>query len=175
MKKAVSYLLLLSFIIPFWGAFSVLLYQKNQHRIEIKQKIKAGLIPEELTLLTFSKADAETLLHWQHNKEFEFNGQMYDVVERGQSGDSLWFLSYWDHHETKIKRSLDRLISTSTKPIVHDRSASSLAYLQLKVSFIEEILAFEGNNDYKNILNPAYFVSNFNAEIDSPLTPPPQV
>ncbi len=175
MKKSISILLLISFIIPFWGAVTILQFQKTKTRIEVKKQIKAGLFPEELTLLKFSKMEARALLHWEHNKEFEFNGQMYDIIERGQSGDSLWFLSYWDHHETKIKRKLNKLFSSNAKPIVHNRDAIAISFSQIKANFCENTSHLLYANESKCLSPLEYSTSVFHTDIGSPTTPPPQV
>ncbi len=175
MKKIISFLLLLSFAIPFWGAVTVLQFQKAKTRKEVKKQIKAGLFPEELTLLVFSKTEAKGLLHWEHDKEFEFNGQMYDVVERGQSGDSVWFLSYWDHHETKIKKSLKDLISSNVKSIIHNRASSATSFLQIKANFFQYASHLLKANESEFLSKPVYIAQIFHTDIDSPITPPPQV
>ncbi len=154
---------------------TILQFQKAQTRLEVKKQIKAGFLLEELTLLKFSKTEADELLHWEHDKEFEFNGQMYDIVEHGESGDSLWFLSYWDHHETKIKRKLNELISSNVKPIVHSRDAVATSFIQIKANFFQYTYHLLNANVRKYLSKPEYIAQIFHTDIDSPTTPPPQV
>ncbi|MFA5669137.1 MAG: hypothetical protein WC967_07830 [Balneolaceae bacterium] len=138
MKKAVSILLMLSFILPFWGAFSLLQFQKYQIKADTKAAIKKGLAPEELILLTFAKEEAPSLLHWKHDWEFEYDGQMYDVVEKHVEDDSLSYLVFWDYEETKVKRKLNRLVSEVAKPFVHDRKPSSIRFFKLNIQFFDQ-------------------------------------
>lgn len=66
---------------------------------------------KELVLLKFTKAEKETKLRWKHSKEFEFKGQMYDVVESEISGDTLFYRCWWDNEETKLNKKLTNLVS----------------------------------------------------------------
>ena len=56
----------------------------------------AGIDKSELVLFKFSKEETTTKLNWKHAKEFEFNQQMYDVVEKQVSKDSIHYWCWWD-------------------------------------------------------------------------------
>ena len=62
-------------------------------------------------LIKFSKAEIKTKLHWKHAKEFEFNYQMYDIVEKQVSKDSIYYWCWWDFKETKLSKQLDNLLA----------------------------------------------------------------
>jgi hypothetical protein len=53
-----------------------------------------------LEWLSFSRHEAKTLLRWEHDHEFEWEGRMYDVKEKRISADSLWIWCYLDEKET---------------------------------------------------------------------------
>ncbi len=53
--------------------------------------------------LKFSKTEITTKLNWKHSKEFEFNNQMYDVVDKVVTRDSIRYWCWWDFKETEIK------------------------------------------------------------------------
>lgn len=61
---------------------------------------------EELVLLAFTETDSKRCLRWEHSREFEYNGQMYDVAESWKEGDTLFYRCWWDHAETKLNRGL---------------------------------------------------------------------
>lgn len=70
----------------------------------------AGLDESRLVKLVFTHEEAKAMLQWEHSKEFEYNGQLYDVV-RQQSGASL--ITYWcfpDHAETRLQKQLTALL-----------------------------------------------------------------
>ena len=64
-------------------------------------------LPEsELTLLVFSRSEARSFLRWEHEREFEYRGQMYDISRSEEVGDSLYFWVWPDHAETALNRAL---------------------------------------------------------------------
>lgn len=66
--------------------------------------------PEEVYVhFAFSKVETETLLRWEHSKEFEYEGEMYDVVRAETRNDSVFYTLWWDHEETEINQKLARL------------------------------------------------------------------
>jgi hypothetical protein len=78
---------------------------------EVKHWMIAGMDKESLVLLKFSEQEARSTLRWEHAGEFEFNGNMYDVVETRQLGDTLYYYCWWDHAETQLNRQLEALVS----------------------------------------------------------------
>jgi hypothetical protein len=104
-------LFLLSFGMPFSGTCYFLKQQKRMVKKEIKKQIIAGIDKNELVCLIFANTEVQTGLRWEHAKEFEFNGEMYDVVESETIGDSTHFWCWWDHEETKLNIRLRRLVA----------------------------------------------------------------
>lgn len=43
-------------------------------------------------------------------EEFEFNNQMYDIVDKVISKDSVQYWCWWDFKETKLNKQLDELL-----------------------------------------------------------------
>lgn len=85
-------------------------HQARQVRREVKHQIIAGIDKEELTLLSFTQAEKEQL-HWKHDKEFEYQGHMYDIVETEVKGDTIYYWCWWDHKETKLNQQLTKLLN----------------------------------------------------------------
>lgn len=89
-------------------------YEKTEYRVKkkIKHQIIAGIDKEELVPLTFHVNDTLNQLEWKHSKEFKFQGEMYDIVERSfhQSKDSLTYWCWWDYEETALNKQLHKLV-----------------------------------------------------------------
>ena len=68
-----------------------------------------GMGKERLVRLAFTKGQVDTLLRWEHAREFEFQNQMYDVLEQKNQGDSIVYWCWWDQEETLLNRNLDDL------------------------------------------------------------------
>ena len=60
----------------------------------------------ELSLIKLHRDDVNKLLRWEHDSEFEYAGEMYDIVERVIIGDSIHYYCWWDHEETALNKQL---------------------------------------------------------------------
>lgn len=70
-----------------------------------------GIDKEELVLLKFTSEQQALHLDWKHSKEFEYAGEMYDIVEQFTKNDTTYFYCWWDKEETALNRQLDNLIA----------------------------------------------------------------
>ena len=99
-------LLLLSLSAPTLALYSWLQGKKFVHREEVSEWMEEDLPESELTLLVFSRSEARSFLRWEHEREFEYHGQMYDISRSEEVGDSLYFWVWPDHAETALNRAL---------------------------------------------------------------------
>jgi hypothetical protein len=98
-------------LLPLLGAYFFLQYQKKQIKREVKWKMIEGLDVSELVIMKFSKEQTVTELNWKHTKEFEYQGEMYDIVEKHDLGDSIEYVLWWDYAETLLNQQLQALVS----------------------------------------------------------------
>jgi len=103
-------LLFLCFVAPLATTFLVLQYQKKQVRKAVKWKMITGIDKEELVLLKFTEKEKQSLLNWKHDREFEYKGEMYDIVEIELKNDTTYYWCWWDHEETRLNKQLSELI-----------------------------------------------------------------
>jgi len=101
-------ILLISLFLPVVGMFGWLHYQKRVVRKEIKHRIIEGIDRGELVLLSFTEKTAANL-RWEHAREFEYQGEMYDVVETVVEGDTTHYWCWPDKEESKLNRQLAAL------------------------------------------------------------------
>ncbi len=105
--RYVSVILLFSVLAaPLLGGWVWLEVEKKLVKREVKHRMIEGLDVSELTRLVFTLYEAETALEWEHAREFEYRGEMYDVVECFEKNDSVVYLCWWDHEETALNREL---------------------------------------------------------------------
>ena len=97
-------------IAPAVVTYSWLQQRKRAVKKEVKWKMIAGIDKSELVLLKFSKVETTTKLKWKHSKEFEFNNQMYDIVDKITTKDSVKYWCWLDFEETKLNKQLDNLL-----------------------------------------------------------------
>lgn len=104
------------FIAPMGLTYAVLKMKQWQVREQVEQQILQGVDKGELVELTFTLEESEAL-KWEHDREFEYKGQSYDVVEKEVHGDSITYYVWWDKIETRIKSQLAELVA---KALNHD-------------------------------------------------------
>ena len=104
-------MLLFCFGAPFYGTCFFLQHQKHVVKKEIKRQIIAGIDKKELVHLKFSGSELHAELYWEHEKEFEYAGEMYDVVKQKTIGDTIHFWCWPDHQETGLNQMLRKLVN----------------------------------------------------------------
>jgi hypothetical protein len=111
LKRGFVILFLLSLLVPPGATWLYLQCRKQQVKANVKAQLLAGAELPELVELKFALKDIHNrkLLRWEHDGEFEYRRQMYDIVEQCIEGDSIRYLCYWDKLETKLNFQLDRL------------------------------------------------------------------
>lgn len=77
----------------------------------MKSQVYAGMDKAKLVLLKFTEAEKENELDWEHSKEFEYHGEMYDVVEFETKGDTTYYWCWADKKETRLNTRLEELIA----------------------------------------------------------------
>lgn len=114
-KNILGLFLFFTLLAPVIGTYGWLQFQKRAIRKQVKKEMILGMDLSELTLLKFSKAEK---LRWENVGEFEYKGQMYDVVGSEMAGDSITYWCWWDHEETqldqKIKTLVNRILGNDT-------------------------------------------------------------
>lgn len=125
-------LLLLILLCPTALAYLFFAWQKHQVKEAVKARLLAGMDASELTELKFSRGDAEVMLKWEEEREFEYRGQMYDVVDVAIEGDSIRYLCYRDQAESRLKQELKRLIASPLKkdPATADNTQRLATFFQ---------------------------------------------
>lgn len=103
-------LLALVFLVdPISGVFAWIHLEKAIVRGEARRHIVSGAGEDGLVVLEFTKTEAESLLRWEHPREFEYDGQMYDIADSWTRGDTVFYRCWWDRAETRLNNRLREL------------------------------------------------------------------
>lgn len=97
-------------VVPIISTYTYLHITKQKIRKDVKHKILGKLEKENLILLNFTRAEAENL-EWKHSREFEFQGQMYDIIRKETHGENISFWCWNDNEETKINKQINSLLA----------------------------------------------------------------
>jgi len=167
--------LLLVLIAPALTTYFWIQYQKSLVKREVKWKMIEGIDKNELVLLKFTDVESKTLLRWKHSKEFEYNLQMYDIVETKVVGDSLYYWCWWDYKETELNKQLAELVKNTLNNSPQKKEKQEHLFSFFKSLFSSN--KFNLDKVYpaqKTEQNNIYLTSLFSNKI-SPPTPPPQL
>lgn len=120
----------------------------------VQKSIKEKKIsPENLSVLAFNISDLEKNKYdfiWKKpNKEFRFNGKMYDIEDKKIKGDSIYYTVYYDHKENI----LEELFSLHQKDSKKDKSQNTIQRVLLVGFYFEEIKYFAFNINMFDISN----------------------
>lgn len=161
--------LLLCFVAAPAAVFSLLQHQKYVVRKAVKHRMMAGMDRSELTLLAFSEAERQVLLTWEHDAEFEYKGQMYDVVDTEKRGDTTLYWVWPDAVESALNRQLRALVYAAL-----GQDAGHRERHEQLVSFFKSLFAVE-----QEVLAPLYTCGSVRSPLPPALpggrtgTPPP--
>lgn len=135
----------------------------------------AGIDKCELVLLKFSKTETTTELKWKHSKEFEFNNQMYDIVDKITTKDSVKYWCWWDHEETKLSKQLSKLLVGAFQSDVPSKDKKQQIVSFYKSLFCSEVFSWNPIfNTFRNS-NNACFNNNYKFIVTTINAPPPEL
>jgi len=141
---------------------------------EVKWKMIEGLDREELALIRISK-DQSDHLKWEHSKEFEYYDEMYDVVYKKETTDSLFYWCWWDHEETQLNKQLASLtkllLDSDTK---RKESTSRIAFF-FKSLYSESTKVQKQFFAEENRASVFFYNTDWKSLEFSPSTPPPRL
>jgi hypothetical protein len=132
---------------------------------------------DELEVLAFNLTDLNMNKYnfeWEEaDKEFRFNGKMYDVKSSECRGDSIYYTCYYDEKESI----LDELFASHISRKKENEPNVSTVRIVLIALFSEEIKADFQNprNNIPSIISFEFSKGKANKLIEDVPTPPPQL
>ncbi len=134
-------MLLLILLFNISGYFVTFKIAQHSVKKEIRRKIKSHLPETELAVFTFSIADLNKLEWEEKGKEFWLNGNMYDVVKKQETADSITFHCINDSQEKSLFANLEELINRQMNSDAQHNN-TSLKKFQTDYFFIQTELQF---------------------------------
>jgi hypothetical protein len=161
-------------MVPPAATYSWLRIEKHRVRKMVKRQMIAGLPEEELVLLAFTAHDAAAHLRWEHSREFEYQGQMYDVMHTVRKGDTIYYRCWPDHAETSLNRRLALLVEQALHhhPQNHDARAKYVQFFK-SLFYAEHPLMPVWLVACSPLPEPGYFVKWSNHFLQT-VDPPPE-
>lgn len=93
------------------GKLSYHYVQKFSIKLEISKVNDITKVKNDrLVMLKFDTKEIANI-RWEHEREFEYKGQMYDVLKKDSSKDSIIYWCYWDREETEVNEKIKLAVS----------------------------------------------------------------
>lgn len=108
-RSIISILLLLILIFPVTGYLGWLQLRKALVEKKVEKILQEEIGEGDLVLLKFTPEQSAYLLTWEHPGEFEFGGEMYDVYEIRNMGDTIYYHCWWDREETALNHQMEEM------------------------------------------------------------------
>lgn len=173
MRKAIKLFGLFFIIAPFLGLFLCLQIQKQITKREVKWKLIDNTSDDELVLLKFSNIEVNTRLNWKHSREFEFDGEMYDIVRTEFKNDSTFYWCWWDHEETLLNKKLDKLFTFALGlNKKNDENKKNTFIFLKKIICTYNSTELTLHNNTKELIIDIYFFKKKTQTISVPSPPP---
>ena len=119
-------------LIQMQGTWLVFKVQQTAIRFEVKQQMKAGVPESDLVVLCIAKVWEETFndrFEREHNKEFRFDGEMYDIIRSLDEGDTTVYICIHDVKESGLFADLERLTEEEIDQPINKKSRESMQQL----------------------------------------------
>jgi hypothetical protein len=158
------------------GHFFVFKILQHETRRQIKQQIKAGVPETELVLLKIPKDLEEknnAAFQRIHEREFRYDGNMYDILRQKAHGDTTWYYCIADEKETQLFANLDEMVKQDMAGNPqHRRQADDLLRLLSVLYFNQKTEVFFISSDEQKAT--AFFSFSLKTWDFPPSTPPPE-
>lgn len=129
MKSFFAYAFTLLLFLQMFGPAMVYRIQRSVIRESVKQQVVAGIDSSDLVEITIPNHRLELDLQWEHEREFKYKGQWYDLVSSKQKENSTVFLCYSDKKETQLEEKFEEI--TSVEIDSTDRQSQRAKFSQL--------------------------------------------
>lgn len=173
-RQGRAYILLFLWLIPSLAIWGCLHYQREVWREEVKHQLLAGIDRQELVLLSFSTEEARQQIRWEEDREFEYQGRWYDVVEAQAQGDSLHYWCWLDQEETDLSHKIQQALRSNAHPNP-EQATQEEAFLQflkqlwLASSQASPIAAWRPSHPIRPVVH-----ARLSCHFISPPAPPPK-
>ena len=172
-KKTISILVLSVFIYNAIGFLALYPVLSGYYKYLGLQSVEKPKDKELVETLIFNKADitnGRVDFRWIHSREFKYNGDMYDMVEKKETATLLILYCVNDEKEKDLENNFQNKLEENT-----GNKKQRANRIELK-KIISEPICFliPEKLDFRSLKYKAYIYSRYNQISKEILTPPPQ-
>lgn len=173
-KQFVSLFLLFILLVPAVATYTWLQCHKRAVKKEVKWKMIAGIDKKELVYFEFSPQEIKMKLRWEHSKEFEYNNQMYDVVEKKIVNGKTQLWCWLDSKETILNQKLQKLLTSVFSHDTKSKDKENQVFSFYKTLYFQEVFDWKPIVFQKQIKQLSFKNTIYNFLFNFILVPPPK-
>lgn len=159
---------------PAVATYTWLQHHKRAVKKEVKWKMIAGIDKKELVHFEFSSHEINTKLRWEHSKEFEYNNQMYDVVEKKIVNGKTQLWCWLDSEETILNQKLQKLLTSVFSHDAKSKDKESKVFSFYKTLYFQEVFDWKPFVVLKKVNQFHFKKTIYNSLFNFILVPPPK-
>ncbi len=174
MKKVSAILLLLLILYQLVGYYSIHHFQVYRIKKDVKKQIKNSIPQDQLTSISYTLSEIDKINWVEKDKEFIFEGVMYDVVKVKMTDSIITFFCIADFKETELFAKLDSYVNKYIASNPKQQKKSSLVFSKFQLIFLlQKQIISKPDIAKDNKLNPLFKIQNYLAFL-SVESPPPK-
>lgn len=159
---------------PAIATYSWLQQYKKDVKKEVKRKMIAGIDKNQLDYFEFATQEINTKIRWEHAREFEYNSQMYDVVEKKTNGKKTLLWCWKDSEETILNQKLQKLFSFVFNHDSKSKDKENKLFSFYKTLYFQENFSWKPLTFIINVSNFSFVKSLYHLLYYSYLELPPE-
>ena len=172
LNKITTYFLILILLINSIGGVFAFYGLKSYFKSEFKKYKKSNETDLLKEILVFKTSELKTKLRFEHDKEFHYNNELYDIISQKVSKDSIEYLVLKDTKEKQMYGAffsyLEKNINDKTNNIKKILNSVFTGF----VYYVSNKLSYEIFFKYL-LLNNVNLISNYSSiYLDLPSPPP---
>ena len=141
-------------------------------RHEIKQMIESGVAEDQLDKIVVTASNRDSL-EWEHEKEFRYNGAMFDVVRYSVHNDTIVYYCVADKNETLLFAKLDEMTWNRIKAGEKGNQLKNIFRLLANLHSVPVNISWSGHPQAFIFSTPAG--SSYSSNLADPSIPPPKL
>lgn len=170
LKSTLAIFLLAALSAPALLVITYLRVEEQALEATVKERSREG---GELTRLAITKTESH-MLRWEHSREFEYRGQMYDIIHSYQQGDTTFYECWADHEETRLKKEMQRLLvqENANTPLHNERDRRLFDFLKSLIVPTPGVSSYRINPSITGVTDQ--YSLFYKSQFTPPSKPPPR-
>jgi hypothetical protein len=177
LKKVFSILFACIFLYNYWGYYITFIIQQYCAKEEMKEQLMKLVPDDELCKINIPFYSYNKIRWYEDNKEFKYEGNMYDVVRQVKTKSSIIYYCVQDNKENKLYQKLNQHVIDNLTNDVNQKNQKEKSDRIIKKVFFDYFYIFNPQNIYKQSqINNKYLFNSALPEtnVKDVITPPPE-